>query len=356
MKIKSPIGFQALWSAFLAVGTRVGRLSLTSHPQRCVSIAFDAACGSLGGVKAEAQLKAVPPEITRPTYAMVDEAFFESKFGTSFTNGDLTPLVVGKPDSTGKHPLQRIDISSGELVLHDVGSIRPSRFTFVPALTATVRNMEDFINLDPNLISVNFSISTRAHSVTAAVVTSSQEELRLQGTWMTVAVSSHECRYSSTTTVFIAEAVELQAGNEVLTPPSENIYDFLYEVDCVGLSLSAEDCESLQRCLNNYATCMANAGTVYIRTFNECGSWASTLKGIGAGAIGGCGLGAGIGCAVPGVGTLLGGGIGVVVGGFTYGLSSHWYCVRAARITYETEVAKCANLLRGCLLPGSVDP
>jgi len=89
MKIKSPIGFLAVWSAFLAVGPRFGRLSLTLPTARCVSIAFAAACVSLGGVEAEAQLNPVPPEITRPTYAIVDEAFFETKFGTSFTNGDV---------------------------------------------------------------------------------------------------------------------------------------------------------------------------------------------------------------------------------------------------------------------------
>ncbi len=354
MKIKSPVGFMALWSAFLAVGRQFGRLSLTLPTPRCVSIAFAAACVSLGGVKAEAQLKAVPPEITRPKYAIVDEAFFESKFGTSFTNGDVTPLVVGKPDSTGKHPLQRIDISSGELVLHNVGSIRPSRFTLVPALTATVRNMEDFVNPDPNLISANFSISTRAHSVTAAVVTSSKEELRLQGTWMTVAVSSRECGYSSMATVFIAESVEIQAGNEVLTVPSERFDDYLPEVDCG--ELSPEDCASMQQCLTNYATCMVNAATVYNREFDECGSWVSSLKGIGAGAAGGCGLGLGIGTVVPGIGTLLGGGIGIVVGGFTGGLSYHWGCVRSARLTYETSVAVCANNLSGCLEQWIIDP
>jgi len=216
--------------------------------------------------------------------------------------------------------------------------------------------MEDFVNPDPNLISVNFSISTRAHSVTAAVVTSSREELRLQGTWMTVAVSSRDCRYSSTATVFIAESVEIQAGNEALTPPSEKFDDYLQEVDCEEQGLSAEDCASMQQCFINYATCMVNAATIYNREVDECGSWASSLKAIGAGAAGGCGIGLGIGSAVPGVGTLLGGGIGVVVGGFTGGLSYHWYCMRDARITYETSVAVCANNFGGCLLLFSINP
>lgn len=100
----------------------------------------------------------IPPQILPPKYSPVDETYFESKFGSSFTGEDVTPLVVGARDPQGWYPLQRIDLSTGAVVLHNAGSIQPTNFQPLPHLNTTVRNMVDFVSTDPNLIGVDWSM------------------------------------------------------------------------------------------------------------------------------------------------------------------------------------------------------
>ena len=298
---------------------------------------------------AQSAQSVIPPETRRPNYQVVDRTYFESKFGPSFTGNDVTPLVVGAKLPSGGYLLQRIDTSSGSPVLQDAGTVLPGSFKALPHLTASAKNMVDFVNPNPELVAVDYSVSTSAQAITATVTTAGGEKLRMQGTWLVLTVSRRDIQCNSTTTVFIAEVVQDEPGNESLLYPSEDLDIYLHRVDCEALLLDPLDCAEMQACWTAHATCMVNAATTYNNAIAECNSWSTLIVGVGVGACGGLGAGCAIGTIFPGIGNCIGGALGIITGGFSGGLGAHWLCVRNARLAYENSVDVCYNGLEGCL-------
>jgi hypothetical protein len=152
----------------------------------------------------------------------------------------------------------------------------------------------------------------------------------MQGTWLVLTLSRRDIPCHSATTVFIAEVVQEEPGNEGLLYPSEDLDTYLHRVDCEALLLDPLGCAAMQACWTEHATCMVNAATTYNNAIAECNSWSTLIVGVGGGACVGLGAGCAIGTIVPGIGNCVGGAFGLITGGLL-AASVPTGCVSATR-------------------------